>query len=102
MISNQEWMHYNPDLELVLPCNASLYGLGSALSQILPHNSLKPVSYTSRTLSSSEISYSQLDKEAQAFVFGVKYFHQYLYNRLFSLITDHKPLLYILGPKSFH
>ena len=32
-------------------------------------------------------------------VFGVKMFHQYLYGRYFSLVTEHKPLTAIFGPK---
>ena len=51
-----------------------------------------PIAYGSRTLSNAEKDYSNLEREALALVFGVKKFHQYIYGRHFSLVTDHKLL----------
>ena len=60
----------------------------------------RPIAFASRTLTASESNCAQVEKEALSLVFGVKRFHQFLYGRKFTLITDHKPLQTILGPKS--
>ena len=69
------------------------------MSHVLPNGLEKPIAFASRTLSDSEQNYSQIDKEALALIFGVHKFHTYLYGRKFMLVTDHKPLMSILGPK---
>ena len=88
-------MHYDPALPLVLAADASAYGVGAVVSHRLPNGS-EPIAYASCTISQSECNYAQVEKEA---VFGIKKFYQYLYGRHFTLMTDHKPLTSILGPK---
>ena len=86
-------VHFNPELEITLSCDASPYGLGAVLSHRMPDGTEKPVGYASRTLTQTEQKYSQIEKEGLACVFGVKKFHSYLYGHRFTLVTDHKPLL---------
>jgi hypothetical protein len=86
-------VHYDPEKDIVLSCDASPYGVGAVLSHVMKNGSEKPVGFASRTLTAAEKGYSQLDKEGLAIVFAVKRFHQYLYGRVFKIYTDHKPLM---------
>ena len=92
--------HYNPDLPLTLATDASAHGLGAVISHniMFPNGDERPIAYASRTLSSTECNYSQIEKEALGIIYGVRIFHEYLYGHNFKLIIDLKPLTTILSP----
>jgi hypothetical protein len=76
-------VHYDPARPITVACDASPYGVGAVLSHIMDNGEERPVAYASRTLTSAE-----------------RKFHKYVYGRKFTLITDHKPLVNIFGPKT--
>ncbi|OUC45668.1 hypothetical protein D917_01810 [Trichinella nativa] len=90
--------HYDVKKPLVLICDASPVGIGAVLCHQMPNGKEAPIAFYSRTLTSTERNYAQIDKEALAIIASVKKFHDYLYGRSFRIITDHKPLLGIFAP----
>ena len=92
--------HYNPGLPVELSVDASPYRLGAVIMHVYPNGTRRPIAYGSRTLNEHEKRYGQIDKEALAIMFGLKRFHVYLYGRHFTILTDHKPLERIFGPRT--
>lgn len=91
--------YYNPHDKTVVIADASPVGLGAVLVQI-NKNGPRIIAFGNKTLSSCERRYCQTEKEALALVWAVEHFNMFLYGKAFDLITDHKPLEVIFGPKA--
>ena len=91
--------HYDPNKQLVVATDATSYAIGGLVMYRFNDGTQKAISHASRTLTNTERSYSQIEKEALALVFAVQKFHQYIYGRKFILQSDHKPLISIFGSK---
>ena len=74
--------------------------MGAVLSQLESNGQERPIAFSFHLLNKVEKEYTQIEREVLAIIFGVKKFHKYLYGRMFTLQTNHKPLMTILGPKS--
>ena len=46
-------VHFDPELPIVLACDASSYGIGAVLAHKLSDGSEKPIGFASRTLSAT-------------------------------------------------
>ena len=71
LISPEVLMPYDPSLPLLLATDASKTGLGAVLSHKLNDGHERPIAYASRTLTTTEQRYPQMDKEALAIVWAV-------------------------------
>ena len=52
----------------------------------------KPVVYASKALNPTEKRYSQTERDSLAVLWVLQKFHYYIYDREFTVITDHQPL----------
>ena len=94
---------FNQDLPLYIEVDASKKGIGAVMLQPdkntkntsnLPiANNLRPVAYASKTLTSCEGNYSNIERELLGVLFSVLHFKHLTYGHKVHIITDHKPLV---------
>ena len=75
------------------------YGIGAVLLQKQESEEWKPVAYSSRSLTSTEQKYAQIEKEALSITWACERFINYLLGMDFEIETVHKPLISLLGEK---
>ena len=94
---------FDSDLPLYINADASQKGIGAIMLQPdknckntsnteIPNN-LRPVAYASKTVTSCERNYSNIERELLGVLFSVLHFKHFTYGCKVHIITDHKPLV---------
>ena len=90
---------YDVSADLKVSADASSYGLDAVLLQ-QNNSSWQPVAFASRMMSDTECRYAQVEKEALAITWACEKFSSYILGKMFTIETDHKPLVPLLGTKN--
>lgn len=95
-----ETMLIYPDFEqtFILSTDASGLGVGAILSQ-MRNGYEKPIAFASQKFKKAQLNYTVTEKELMGVIFGIQTFRCYLYGRKFNVITDHRPLKWLLSMK---
>ena len=72
------------------------------MSQVDASGTEHPVAFASRALNTSERNYSTTERECLAVVWGLDHFRHFIYGQNITLVTDHKPLKWLLQTKSLN
>lgn len=87
--------HFDPKREFYIQTDASDKGVGAVLFQKFDQGDQRVVSVISRGLCVAEIHYTTTEKELLAIVYAVMKFRFYLIGQKFTIITDHKALVFL-------
>jgi len=84
----------------MVSADASSYGLGAVLLQRQTDGRWRLVVYISRSLTPTEVHYAQIEKEVLAATRACEQLSSYLLGLEFTVRTDHKPLISLLGSQA--
>ena len=94
-ISKCTTMHFLNDIDpITLHTDASDYGIGGYLYQTVDGKD-HPIAFVSKSLNSSQLRWSVIQKEAYAIFHVCMHLESLLRDRLFTIRTDHRNLLFI-------
>ena len=71
-------------------------GLGAVLTQRDDEDKEFVVAYASRSNNVAKAKYSSYEGKCLAVVWAMAHFRCYLYGNLFTLVTDHQPLKWLM------
>ena len=91
---------HHPGRKCILYVDASGVGIGCVFKQVQEDGSEKPISYFSRKLLPYQRNYCATEKECLAIVEAINHYHLYLFDKEFTVVSDHDSLRYLLNIKN--
>lgn len=85
--------------EFKVTVDASQFACGAVLSQEID-GADRPIQFISKTFKKGEINKPIIEKELLAIHFAITTFRPYLYGQQFTVLSDHKPLIYLYSLKN--
>ena len=87
--------HPKANVTIALTSDASDNGIGAVFEQYV-NGVWQPLAFFSRQLRAPELKYSTFDRELLAIYLGIRHFRFMLEGRIFTVYTDHKPLVHAM------
>ncbi|XP_063366408.1 uncharacterized protein K02A2.6-like [Cydia amplana] len=81
-------VHYDVNKPIRMSVDSSKDAVGAVI-----FHGKNPIAYSSKSLTSTQQNYAQIERELYAILFGCKKFHQYIYGKTIQVETDHQPLV---------
>lgn len=93
--------HPKPEADLTLTTDASDKAMGAIIQQYNGEG-WQPLAFFSKKLSPAQQKYSPYDRELLAIYAAIKHYRHMLEGRNFTVLTDHKPIIYAFQQDPLH
>ncbi|CAG7723899.1 unnamed protein product, partial [Allacma fusca] len=78
IVSSDVLLRFDPNRPTIVSADASSYGLGCVLKQEDANENWRPVAFASRTMTTTERNYAQIEKEALATTWACERFEEFI------------------------
>ena len=95
VVNCRKLFYVHETLPIRVYTDASDYGIGAYLCQVMADGSEIPIEFISKTLTKAERKWSTYEKEAYAIFYSLRKWEHLLRDVRFTLFTDHKNLTYL-------
>lgn len=89
----------DPDRSFILTCDASDTSIGYVLGQLDSDNKEYIIAYGGKSLTPDQKKFNTTEKECLAVLSGIEAYRPYLVHSKFTVITDHKALVWLQTAK---